>query len=207
MHRVQLKPLLHDVNGADSKLKMSGVGDVKLIVNTEGMTREQLYSHLNGVVDFGLNDGVVEGLDLNYLVQTANELLNGHAISMPTHIEETQFEHLTGTMMIKNGVAHTDNLLLLSQAFITKGEGNINLLKQSMHFQLLVTPMKKDKIQWNVPVLVTGDLHHPSIRVDVSALQTELVKNKLEKVKSKVKEEIKKLPDDANKFLQKLIGN
>jgi AsmA protein len=210
LRNVQLKPLLIDVNGPQSKLKVSGVGDVTCSASTDGMSRQQLLSNLNGVVDFGLKNGVVEGLDLNYLVQTANNLLNDKPITLPQHLEQTTFQRLSGTAKIKNGVANIDNLLLASDAFTTKGEGAINLLNETLNLQLIVSPLNQDKVHWDVPVLITGNLQHPAVSVDARALQAIFVKEKLQDVKTKVKEkvqdELKKLPDDANKFFQKILG-
>ena len=206
-NQVQIKPLLTDVNGADGKLNISGTGNVKIIASTSGSTREQIFSHLKGVAEFSLTDGVVEGMDLNFLVQTADDLISGHPIAMPQNLNQTAFQSLTGTANISNGVAHVDNLLLNSLAFTTKGKGWIDLARSRLEYQLDVTPVHPGKYNWTIPVLVAGDVRSPSVKVDKSALETIIASEQFQKVKSKVQEEIKKLPEQANKFMQNLLGH
>lgn len=202
---VALKPLLQDVNGANSKIVISGVGEVSMTLATYGKLKNQLFSHLNGISSFSIKNGVVEGIDFNYIVQTANALLNSQPIAAPEHIEKTEFQSLNGTATIKNGVANINNLMLVSQAFTTAGEGSIDLVQQQLDYKLQVTPLHQEKIAWTVPVLVTGDLHSPSVRIDSEMLKTIVAREQFQKIKSKVADEVKKLPEKADKFIQKLL--
>ena len=207
LSQIQLKPFLHDLNGSDRKLIVSGTSAVKFIAASEGTTRDQFLRQLNGTFDFSLNKGVVEGLDLNYLVQTADALITHQAIVIPKHMDQTEFQQLTGTAIIKNGVARIDNLLLASEAFTTKGEGIIDLTRQRINYELQVTPQHTEKLRWTVPVLMSGDLRDPSINIDKAALQSIVASEQFKKMKSKVQEEIKKLPKKANEFIKRMMGD
>ena len=64
LNQIQIKPLLQDIKGTDNKLMVSGVGQIKLRASTQGKTREEFLSHLNGVTELSLKNGVLEGIDL-----------------------------------------------------------------------------------------------------------------------------------------------
>lgn len=205
-NKIQLKSLLQDVNGADSKLNVSGLGQVKLYGSTKGKSRNEIFNNLNGASEFSLNNGIVEGIDLNYLVQSADAFINRQPVAALTNTNQTHFNGLTGSVIIKNGVANTNNLFLVSSAFTTKGEGYIDLANQTLEYQLQVMPLHPTKIEWAIPVLVKGDLHHPDVRLDTLTLETMITRDQLEKVGKKVEKELKKLPEQADKLFQKLLG-
>ena len=62
-------------------MTVSGVGQLKLTGATQGSNRDQLISHLGGITEFKVQNGVVEGMDLNYLITSADALLNKKTIS------------------------------------------------------------------------------------------------------------------------------
>jgi len=203
---VQLKPLLQDLNKGNTKLNLVGIGRINMQAVTQGKSKEQLLNYLNGTLQFSLNRGTVEGMDLNYLVQSAEAIINKQPISIPDHLNETRFDSLTGSAVIKNGIANTDNLLLVSDTFSTKGEGQINLLTQVLDYHLQVTLLQPNKTQLVLPVSINGDLQNPAVKLDTSVFGAVIDKEKLSKVRMKVEEEIKQLPEEANKFLKKLMG-
>lgn len=204
LSQVQLKPLLQDVNGADSRIKVSGVGQVKLQLTTQGLTREDVLSHLNGKTEFTITHGAVEGIDINYLVQTAELLINKQPIVAPES-NQTNFDSVVGSAVITNGVANTQDVILTSPVFVTKVEGAYDLLKQTLDYQLQISPLQPGKIQWTVPVIVAGDIRHPEVRLDALKLEALVTKEKLEKIGKKLEKEIKKLPEEADRFLKRLI--
>jgi uncharacterized protein involved in outer membrane biogenesis len=203
---VQLDPLLQDVNGKESKLKMSGIGQVELHAYTQGKTRDEILNNLNGTGGFDLEGGVVDGVDLNYLVQSADAIINKKPLVMQDNISQTAFDRLHGTTVIKNGVIATSDLMLVSPSFMTSGAGSINLILQAINLQLRITPQKQANTQWVIPVMVVGDLHKPDVRLDITELNIMIAKEKLDSVKTKMHDAIKAhLPGKASKFLQGLI--
>jgi uncharacterized protein involved in outer membrane biogenesis len=207
--QVQMKPLLQDVNGADSKLTIDGNADIKLMASTWGKNKAQLLNNLNGTTEFNLKNGIVSGVDLNYLLQTADALMNKQAVpALPTNVNQTAFDSFSGTAAIKNGVAETNNLLLNSSAFTTRGNGSINLPYEAINIQLQVTPQKEARTQWEIPVLIAGSMNHPDVRLDMLEIDKMVAKKEVDKVKEKVRQQIKeKVPGKAGEFLQGLIGS
>jgi uncharacterized protein involved in outer membrane biogenesis len=196
---IQLHPFFQDINGVNAKLKISGIGQITLHGTVQGKTREQIVSSMRGSSTFTLQNGVVEGLDLNYLLRSADALINKQPIPpIATATNETAFDRLQGTANIVGGVASTSDLLLTSPAFMINGSGRINLLSQIMNLQLRMTPQKDARTQWIIPILVTGDLTHPDAQLDMTELNIILAKISLEKIKDKAIESIEKIKTKAS---------
>ncbi|EKD72008.1 MAG: hypothetical protein ACD_46C00034G0002 [uncultured bacterium] len=207
LDNVALQPLLKDANRGETKLTITGIGQVKVAGNTKGTSREQIINNFNGVSVFNLQNGSVSGLDLNYLVQTADAFINRQEVSQPKNIDRTDFSSLTGSVDIKDGVASTNNLLLNSSSFVTRGQGNFHLLEQSIDLSLQVEPQQNIKTKWEIPVIISGDIRHPDVKVDTLELRKYVMREELGKVKEKVQDEIKKVPGKAGEILQNLLGN
>ena len=111
---IQMHPLLQDVNGVESKLNLSGTGQIRLRAVAQGKSREQILNSLNGTAEFSMKSGVVEGIDLNYIVRSADAIINKQPVVLPAAISQTEFDSLTGTAVIKNGVAVTNDIALNS---------------------------------------------------------------------------------------------
>ena len=156
--------------------------------------------------EFVVKEGVVFGVDLNYLVQTADALINQLPLMKPEHINQTKFDSLTGSALIKNGVATTNNLLLTSSSFITHGKGELDLVMQIINLELLVKSQQTVESQWEIPVLIKGNLFSPAVQLDSRKLQEMLAKQQLEKFKNKAQDEIKKRLPKAGDLLQNLLG-
>lgn len=206
LNNIQLKPLLIDLNGADSKLQVDGRGQVKLIAQTSGTTQEQLLENLQGNGDFSLTKGSVEGINLNYYIQLADALINKQAAPSADNLKRTDFNSFTGVMTIKSGLLETKKLNLTSATFNTTGTGSINLINENINYRLQVLPLII-KTKWSIPLLIDGKLSDPSVRLDMLTLQGMITKDKLEQLGQKVEDEIKKLPEQANDFLKRILGN
>lgn len=204
---VQIKSLLHDVNGGESKIKISGTGHIQLKGETQGVSKEQLLSNLNGNSEFNIENGTLDGIDLNHYIQTADALLNKQPLPPQPEANQTLFSHVTGAAVIKNGVAETDNLLLVSPTFTTKGVGRLYLVSQTINLQLQIKSQQAIKTQWEIPVLVTGALARPNVELDMSELEKLVAREELAKVKTKANEIINKhVPGKAGEYLQNLLG-
>ncbi len=207
-HDVQLKPLLHDVTGGSGMLTLSGLCQMKSQGSTQGKTQPELIRNLNAASEWRIDQGVLEGVDLNYLVQTADALMNKQPVTLPTEFKQTSFTSLTASLNAKDGVATTTNLLLVAKKFVAKGTGQVNLMNDTINFHLQINPQTTLKTQWEVPIEFTGTLSHPSVGLDRTTLELFLAKQDLQKVKNKASEEIKKhVPGKAGEFLQNLLGN
>lgn len=207
LSHVDVGNLLKDVNGKDAKLRLDGKGQVRINAATKGNSVDDMLANVNGNTDFSLTDGALEGVDLNYLLQAADALLNKKAVPNPENLHETKFASLIGSALITNGVAQTSNLKLTSEAFTVKGQGTFSLPTQSVDMALQVESQSLNS-RWEVPVLVTGQVKAPDVRLNMREINKMLAVKELNEVKDKVKEQIKDhIPGKTGEYLQNLLGD
>lgn len=204
--KVQLMPLLDDINGVDSKVKLTGIARVALKASAQGSSKPVIFATLNGLGSIDVQQGSVQGVDLNYFVQTADALINKQTVNPPKSIGETAFDSFSGNMVIKNGVVGTNDLLLLAPSLKAVAVGEINLNYNTMNLALNVSPQNV-KTEWEIPVLIIGDIARPDVRLDMTEVNKFIVKQNLGKVKDRISKEIEKVPGEAGEFLKKLLGN
>lgn len=208
LSHIDMKPFMRDANGDHSKLTLSGTGQMRINASTQGDTRNKMLSNLNGVTDFNLTNGSVEGVDLNFLLQTADALINKKAVELPEKIDATHFDSLAGSLLINNGLAQTNNLLLTAPAFKVRGQGNYNLPHETLNLTLQVVSQDELNMQFEIPVLITGAAAKPDVRLDMREINKQVATQELDRVKSKVKDKIKEhIPGEAGEALQKLLGD
>lgn len=205
---VQLEPLLLDMNGADNKLNIAARAQVKFRGLTYGKTRDDMLGNLDGTLALLAKDGSVTGLNINYLIESANAFMTRQPIAAPDQINKTMFDSLNGAMVIHKGIVETKQLILDAPAFVAKASGSINLPYNAINIQLMVTPNNNAKVNWQVPVMLTGNLDRPDVRLDTSELTKLLAQQEIKKIKSKVREEVKeRIPGKAGEYLQELLSN
>lgn len=205
---IDIKSLLQDINGADSQIKISGTGDFKIQAETQGKTREKMLNKLNGVGQFSLSKGVIDGVDINYFLTTADALLSKQAINLPENMHQTTFNSLTGSFNIQNGVGVTKNLLLQSSNFSARAQGSVVINTSELDLELRVKPLLNNaNIRWEIPVLITGDLKRPDVRLDHMEIQKMLAGLQIDKIKQEAAKQIQKhLKGNTGEFLQKLLN-
>ncbi|MBA3661662.1 MAG: AsmA family protein [Gammaproteobacteria bacterium] len=205
---VQLKPLLIDVNGENSKIQISGLGNINLKATSIGTNRLQFIQNLQGQTNVNVEQGKLEGVNLNYLIQTADALLNRQAVgNEPTTANETVFDRLTGTGLIQNGLITTKDLTLAAKTFTAQAQGNISLLLDTLQFHLQIASTNVLKSQWTIPVAVTGRISQPTVQVDLDSLQKLLVSDGVDKLKESAYEKIKtRVSPQAQQLLQNMLS-
>lgn len=208
LSHIDMKSFLRDANGSHSKLTLSGTGQMRINASTQGDTRNKMLSNLNGVTDFSLTNGSVDGVDLNFMLKTADALLNKKAVELPDKMNETHFDSMAGSVLINNGLAQTNNLLMTAPAFRVKGQGNYSLPHETINLTLQVESQEELNTQFEVPVLVTGAAAKPDVRLDMREINKQIASREIDRVKTKVKEKIKEnIHGEAGEMLQKLLGD
>lgn len=202
---ISLQLLWQDL-AISKKISFSGEGSIHLQLSTEGKHTNQLLNHLEGVSQASIKKGILHGINLNYLVQSAEALMNKQPLPLPTLDHQTPFSHLITSATIKNGVVDNNYFILTSTSFVTTAKGTINLPTEMLDYQLQINPLVPGRMKWNIPVDITGDYKDPTIRLDISALNNLMIREKLEKVKARINKEVKQLPVQVDQFLQKILG-
>lgn len=219
LSKIQAKPLLEDLGGANQKLKFSGTGDVDFQIISAGNDANSMVRNLNGSGKLNFADGVVEGVDLGHMVDNAAATVKGQQ-SSGTDSNQTSFGSLTATFNIQNGVVGNNDLHIDSPRFDTTGKGNIDLVNKRIDYSLQTLVKNRNANGQDnlmnfyglpLPILITGDLEKPSVRLDTKVLVQALAQKQLQKATSKIQDQIQdqikgKIPDNAGKLLKNILG-
>lgn len=207
LNNVQLQPLLTDLKSIE-KVNMVGEARITFIGNTQGKVDTQLIQHLNGSMAFNVRQGRLFGIDLNYLLQSAQAFIKRETEPTPPASPSTPFADIQGSTMIKQGVASLQNTWITSTTFKASTTGTIDLAKQDLDLRLLITPIDTVNNPWQIPAIIKGNFQHPNLSLDMAEINKMVVKIGIEKMKDKSKEELdKSITNQAQEILQKILSN
>ncbi|HSD44052.1 MAG TPA: AsmA family protein [Burkholderiales bacterium] len=185
---VSVGPLLRDAANKDI---LEGRGNVALDVTTAGQTPTALKKALNGTASVALKDGSLKGVDIAGLLRQARAILGSRSAveQQAKGGQKTDFTELTGSFVIKNGVAHNEDLQAKSPLVRVAGAGDINIGEGSMDYtakaSLVATSTGQggkdaaDVRGITAPVKITGPFDNLKYTVDVAALATDAAKDAL----------------------------
>lgn len=217
LHRIEIQPLLIDLNGNNTKLSLAGVGDTKFVGGTQGKTKQELITQLSGSLELKVTRGVIDGVNLNYLIQTTDSLLAKKTANISLSDSEillgqTLFDDFSANVIIEKGIAKTQNLTLKAPTFLATGKGSISLIEKLINFELEVKAeqnmVSSEQLKsFVIPVLISGSLNQPTVRLDMSEIRKLFIKEQIDQVKNKARDVINEhVPEKARDFFQKLIG-
>ncbi len=168
---------------------LSGRGNLSTNLSATGTDRETMLRSLTGQLVLQLQDGAVNGVDLQAILQGARAALGRTASQSATTDGQTRFTELTATAVIKNGVAENQDLSIKAPLFRVQGNGTIDLVAGQLNYLARVAVVDTADGQGGaelkalsgitVPIRLAGPINRPSYRVDISALAAELAKVKL----------------------------
>ena len=194
---VAIGPLLKDLANKDT---LEGNGSVSVDVTTQGATVGALKRALNGGASVNLRDGSIKGIDVAGTIRNAKAKLGslkGQQTQTADKNQKTDFSEMTGTFVIRNGVASNHDLTMKSPLLRVGGAGDINIGDDTINYLVKATLVGSLKGQdgreatelkgLTVPVRATGPLTAPSFGLDYSAMLTDNVKQQAEeKIKGKL---------------------
>jgi AsmA protein len=187
---ISVGPLLRD---AASKDVLEGRGDVVLDVTTVGATVSALKKALAGTGKLALRDGAIKGIDIAGTIRQAKALL-GSKSALEQQAQggaKTDFTELTASFVIKNGVAHNEDLLMKSPLLRLTGRGDVDIGEGTIDYTAKASVVATatgqggkglgDVAGVTVPVRATGPLASMKYRVDVASLATDVAKDALQR--------------------------
>ena len=189
MKGVAIGPLLVDAINNDM---LSGKGTLSVDVTTQGGTVGALKKALNGRAAVNLADGAVKGIDIAGTLRSAKDKLN--VLKSQTNVEgdkskKTDFSEMVATFIIKNGVAHNDDLSMKAPLFRIAGSGDIDIANETINYVAKPTVVASLKGQGGsdlaamdgltIPVKISGTFAKPSYAIDFGGLATSLAQKKL----------------------------
>ncbi len=131
---------LHALSTAIPDLQaVTGKANASIRLLTSGLTEPELIEHLNGVIEFNVDDGTLHGMNLNKAVCSGIAKIRKKTIGKDDWPNETRFTSLKGTFNISDGVATNNNLCAAMDQLNLCGGGKINLMNQSLDYTMGVT--------------------------------------------------------------------
>lgn len=192
---IQLEPLLTDMQG---KAKLSGRAALNASVTAKGQEAKDVLSSLNGKASFALKNGAILGFDLSPEVFSSKEKLMAQGQGQA----RTNYESITGSFAIANGVASGNDLLAVVPPHRVTGQGWINLAAETLDYKVQASFAKLATI----PVHLTGSLSSPNVSVDAAALATGVAKGVVDTV-VKTPQGVITAPGDVGKGALDAVGN
>ena len=203
LNGVAIGPLLHDA--IDNDL-LEGRGNVALDVQGGGTTVGAMKRSLSGSASLALRDGALKGVNLAELLRKAKALAGSRpATEQATErSDRTDFTELTASFVIRNGVAHNEDLSGKSPLLRLTGSGDVNIGGNAVDYVAKVSVVGTSTGQGGreladlrgvtVPVKITGPLDAPRYRADLGATVSEVAKKKAEeKLKEQLQDRLKGL--------------
>ena len=196
---VRVEPLLKDTVDNDM---LSGVVSFNAALKGTGGDADRLKKTLTGNGKFSTVDGVFRGVDAVGVLRAVEQMIECKCpVPLPKG-GETRFSSLGGTLDVKNGVIHNQDLLLAGDGFKITGKGMLaNLHNNDVKYdlELAVDEARKETTGasynlggYGVPIKCRGKRDSPSCLPDAGKILSQVVKNAAKKeIEKKVGDKIK----------------
>lgn len=133
--------------------------------------KEDINGQLTGSITLDTNDN--NGSWLNNLNGNGNIAIKNASFGqlnissmINQNLKFLRFDMVTGTFNIKNGTLSNNNLNMTSKNLLATGSGIINLVDNKINYQLSLQQVATGSFK--LPVNISGDLHHPTVTVNVA---------------------------------------
>jgi len=197
---VSIGPLLRDALKQDL---LDGRGDVALDVTATGNTVSAIKKSLNGSAALNLKDGAIKGINLAQSLRNAKAMFTGgtrDSEQAATAGEKTDFSNLSASFVIRNGVAHNDDLLAKSPFLRLTGAGDINIAQGSLTYLAKAAVVATSSGQGGeepgdlkgltVPVRVSGPFAALKYKLEFGSAFSDSAKQQFEEKKEELKDKL-----------------
>ncbi len=206
---VEFLPLLTD--GIKFK-RLAGKGATQFALLGAGHSADEVMHSLSGTGNLHLKDGQIIGINLASVLRSAQSfILSGALPANANEPEVTDFSDLMASFTVADGIAQTDDFLMLAPVLRVPGEGTLDIGEQMVDFRLTPRAVASLEGQGGVADLVgikaPFRIHGPWSAIK-AGLDTKLLKKK---AKKKIKKGVGKLIDknlggDSGSALKSLFG-
>lgn len=204
LKQVNLEPLLI---AADITDQFSGIGNLSTNITVKDNNGKP---SSKGSIKVAAKNGAIKGIDIKKILDDAQATIDKlrrketKASTDASTEDTTRFAEMTATLLLDNDIITNNDLSMKAPAFRIKGDGTVNLAKQTVDYLTSVVVVNtnagqggKDKADLKgitIPVRFTGSLTAPKYKIDTRALLKANTKKSVDKNKDKLK----------NKLLDKL---
>ncbi len=187
---IAVGPLVRDLAQRDV---IEGRGNVTLDVQAAGASVNAMKKSLAGNAQLALRDGAIKGFNVGEALRKAETLVGSKSAQTQAadQSQKTDFSELTASFVIRNGVAHSDDLNLKSPLLRVGGAGDIDIGNSRIDYlakaSLVGTATGqggRERAELHgitVPVRVVGPFDALKYEVDYRAVATEAVKSQATK--------------------------
>ena len=190
---------------------LQGQVNANMNVTTEGQYASVLTKNLNGEISFNVDQGAFKGTNFDHLLCQAIASVRKKSLQQTDDWgTTTDFTNLSGTLVIRNGVATNDNLIAALANMNLKGDGHVNLVERKLDYHLGLTipggqapgndpacEVNEEFANVTWPVQCFGELGELKCGIDLERMVktvAEITQNRLkQKFEDKVQEPVKKL--------------
>jgi uncharacterized protein involved in outer membrane biogenesis len=192
MTGVDMAPLLMDF--ARTK-RLSGRGNLTTNLTAHGHASDAMMKSLSGHVAANLTNGAVEGLDLWFEINRALALIQKQSLPAGSGSGRTRFDSFKASAELKDGVAATRDLNIVSQNLHITGQGTWNLVTEAIDYEVKATLLNgasggSAKTLADIPVTITGTMTKPTVRPDLGGLAKARVQQELDKHKDELRQQL-----------------
>ncbi|MGH7336256.1 MAG: AsmA-like C-terminal region-containing protein, partial [Myxococcota bacterium] len=187
--------------------RLEGKGDIVLDVSAAGASVNAMKRSLAGTANVNLRDGAVKGVNLGEILRKARSALGSspsaaQGESAGDKTQRTDFSELSASFVIKNGVAHNEDLDAKAPLFRLGGVGDINIAASSLNYvakaSVVATTQgqggaERDRLAGlTVPVKLSGPFDDLKYEVDYRAMAGDAAKSQVgERIKERLGERLK----------------
>jgi len=201
---------------------MTGLLSGSMSVETQGKTLGAMRSNLNGELDVKIDDGILQGVDVNYALANAVSLFREKTFSGEKDTKQTPFEELSATGEIVNGVLQNDDFLAILPRMRVRGKGSFNFIDTRINYFIDADVLESksstldesvevsldELVGATIPIKITGELSEPKIRPDVAGyLRAKFEQDLKDQARDKIKDKLKdKVGEELGGVLGGLLG-
>ena len=136
LNGVQIEPLLADFTGT---AEVAGEASINLALSSRGSDTNKLKQRLGGKGEIKFLEGVFRGVDIPKVLQQIEIMYESKRFGKIDKEGSTEFDSLTATMDINDGVVRNEDMLMIGRGFDVKGRGMmINLNDETWKYNLNV---------------------------------------------------------------------
>lgn len=128
--------LLARLNQNHKNINIEGVLNAQFGLTTSGRLQNQIIANLNGDANFDLVQGRVNNLNYEQLMCQGIALLNQKPLTGSFNRNYTDFQKLSGKVIIKNGVITNDPFQMLVPGLAVNGKGDVNLNRMVINYRM-----------------------------------------------------------------------
>ena len=197
---VSIGPLLRDALKQDL---LDGRGDVALDVTATGNILSAIKKSLNGSAAVSLKDGAIKGINLAQSLRNAKAMFTGgkrDSEQAAAAGEKTDFSDMTASFVIRDGVAHNDDLLVKSPFLRLTGGGDIDIAQGSLNYLAKAAVVATSSGQGGkelgdlkgltVPVRVSGPFAALKYKLEYGSVFSDSTRQQFEEKKEELKDKL-----------------